>query len=333
MNAIDVHSHIVPADFPVAPASCAANWPRTVHRPGDQAMIMMGSKEFRLVDHRCWDVERRVADMNSENVEMHVLSPMPELLSYWIDALPALELSRHINGVIAEMVAKKPSRFCGLGMIPLQDPDLAAKELSVLKNDYGLRGIEIGTSINGRPPGDPMFDIIFAEAERLDLCVFIHALHPPATDRVLGAVQLLNFILYPTDVGLAAASLITTNILGRHPKLRVGFSHGGGTLPGFIHRMDSGWKRFESLNTKFEAPLRTAKRFYYDNVVYDRHYLRHLTEVFGISQIFVGSDYPFNGAQENSAAMFDEMNLSPEDMAKVRFENAARFLNIEFASN
>jgi aminocarboxymuconate-semialdehyde decarboxylase len=68
-------------------------------------------------------------------------------------------------------------------------------------------------------------------------------------------------------------------------------------------------------------------------VVYDRHYLKHLTEVFGISQIFVGSDYPFNGVQQNSAAMFDDMNLSTEDLTKVKFENAARFLNMEFRAN
>jgi aminocarboxymuconate-semialdehyde decarboxylase len=327
MTVIDVHCHVVPAEFPPTPSSCE-RWPHMDHRADRQAGIMIGGKEFRLVDSRCWDAARRVADMNEDDVGMQVLSPMPELLSYWIDAQQALLLARHVNGAIAEMVRRAPGRFAGLGMVPLQDPDLATKELGTLRRDFGLAGIEIGSNINGRPPGDPMFDAFFAEAARLDLCVFVHALHPPATDRLIGHTQLAALVGFPTDVGFAAASCITGRTLEKNPRLRVAFSHGGGTLPAFLHRLHSGWTKLPVLNSGFASPADTARRFYYDNIVFDRRLLRHLIDVYGATQIFVGSDYPFAGGQQKSAQMFDALGLPPEQLEAVRGGNAGRFLTL-----
>jgi aminocarboxymuconate-semialdehyde decarboxylase len=302
------------------------------HRPENRAMVMIGEREFRLVDHRCWDGNRRVADMDEADVGIQVVSPMPELLSYWLDVESTLLLSRHVNAAISGLVAKAPTRFVGLGMVPLQDPQAAAKELSRLKDEFGLSGVEIGSNINGRPPGDPTFDVFFAEAERLGMSIFVHALHPAARDRLIGPAPLVNFVLFPTDIGLAAASFITTGVFQKYPNLRLGFSHGGGMLCSFIHRLESGWKRYPSLNGTFESPLKAARRFYYDNIVFDRRLLHHLVNVFGVAQIFVGSDYPFTGGQDRSAEMFDAIGLSEADMDNVRFGNAARFLNLDVAA-
>jgi aminocarboxymuconate-semialdehyde decarboxylase len=327
MKVIDVHCHVVPAEFPATPQSCE-RWPQMDHRANNQAGVMIAGKEFRLVDSRCWDTARRLADMNGEDVGMQVLSPMPELLSYWIDAKPALQLSRHVNRAISEMIRAAPDRFAGLGMVPLQDIELAAKELSVLRSEYGLSGIEIGSNILGRPPGDPSFDAFFAEAERLDLAVFVHALHPAATDRLIGPAQLAAFIGFPTDVGFAAASFITGRLSQKYPRLRVGFSHGGGTLPAFLPRLQSGWSKTPALQSSFASPIDAARRFYYDNVVFDRTLLRHLIDFFGTTQIFVGSDYPFTGGQQKSAQMYEGIGLSPTQLDALRGGNATRFLKL-----
>ncbi len=153
MKVVDVHCHIVPAEFPVA-TSCI-QWPRMDHRDGGKAMVMIGKREFRLVDSRCWDTARRIADMNEEHVGVQVLSPMPELLSYWIDKHDALSLARHVNRAIFEMIQAAPERFDGMGMVPMQDPELAASELQSLQREYGLAGIEIGSNILRKSPGDP----------------------------------------------------------------------------------------------------------------------------------------------------------------------------------
>jgi aminocarboxymuconate-semialdehyde decarboxylase len=329
VTVIDVHTHIVPENFPAAPSpSCAGRWPAMAHRAGAQAAVMIGGKEFRLVDHRCWDCARRVSDMEAGEIAMQVLSPMPELLSYWLEPSEACTMARHINGAIAELIAASPGRFAGLGMVPLQVPELAAKELASMRDEYGFAGVEIGSNINGKVPGDASFDPFWAEAERLDLAVFVHALHPVATDRMIGPPMLPTYIGFPIDTGLAAASLITSGVLKKFPRLRIAFSHGGGILAAILPRLANGWRTVPALSQAFEDPQATARRFYYDNLVFDHATVRHLMTLFGVSQIFVGSDYPFAAGQPDPARFTAELGLEAADWAAMSAGNAKRFLGL-----
>lgn len=326
-RAIDVHAHIVPADFPVAPAHCCDQWPHMAHHEGGKASVMIGGREFRKIDNRSWDVPRRLADMDAQDVALQALSPMPELLSYWIDAPAALDLSRHVNGAIAAMIAAAPARFAGLGMVPLHDPELAAAELARIKAD-GLHGVEIGSNILGRSPGDAQFDPFYAEAERLDLAIFVHALHPTATDRLVGPKPLAAFIGFPTDTGLAAASFITGRTLEKFPRLRVAFSHGGGTLAAFLPRLENGWRIAPELSGAFASPVATARRMYYDNIVFDTAWLRHLIATFGDTQVFAGSDYPYIAGQDFPGRPFAALDVADGTMEALLAGNARTFLGL-----
>jgi aminocarboxymuconate-semialdehyde decarboxylase len=331
MKVIDVHCHIVPADFPAAPSTCAPEkWPRMEDRPNSQRAMMVGKRKMRVVDNRAWEAARRIADMNGEDVGMQAISPMPEILSYWLDAQSAATMAHHMNRTIAEIVHAAPDRFVGLGMVPLQDPALAAGELTTLRSD-GLVGVEIGSNINGKSPGDPFFDPFYAEAERQDLAIFVHALHPTMTDRLVGPPMVAPYVAFPTDIGLAGASLITGRVLEKFPKLRIGLSHGGGTLAMFLPRLENGWQKLQALKSAFASPAQAARRLYYDNVVFDKKLLRYLIEAYGDTQVFVGSDYPFTAGQKDSAAMFEGIGLSPEQLDRLRGGNAARFLNLQNA--
>jgi aminocarboxymuconate-semialdehyde decarboxylase len=330
MTAVDVHCHIVPADFGAVPAGCnGAKWPQTVHREDGGASVMIGGKEFRRIDSRSWDLDRRRADMDAEEVGLQVLSPMPELLSYWLEPAASLAMCRLINGVIGEMVAKDQQRFAGLGMVPLQDPQAAAKELAAIKGEHALRGVEIGSNILGRSPGDPFFDPFYAEAERLDLAIFVHALHPVATERLVGPTRIEPFINFPIDTALAAASYITAGTLQKFPNLRLAFSHGGGALGSILPRLHAGWEKTPELSAAFASPRETARRFFYDNLVFDPALLRYLIHTFGVSQIFAGSDYPFAAGQRWPGRPFETLGLVPDELAAVMSDNALRFLKLE----
>jgi aminocarboxymuconate-semialdehyde decarboxylase len=327
MPVIDVHNHVVPEGFPESPPSCCEKWPSMKLRPDGKSVVMFGAKEFRVLDSRCWDVARRTADMDKEQIDVQALSPMPELLSYWMSADDAVAVGRHANGLIGEMVAKAPRRFVGLGMVPMQDPQLAAKELSALRS-AGFAGVEIGSNINGKPPGDPFFDPFFAEAERLDMAVFVHALHPVGTDRVVGPHRLVTYLNFPVDTGFAVASMITGRTLEKFPKLRVAFSHGGGTFAAILPRLAMGWNGNAELQKSFAEPVKTARRFYYDNLIYDIDLLRHLLKVFGSSQIFLGTDYPFDARQKFPVEFLDQLGLGAPEADALRGGNAAAFLNL-----
>jgi aminocarboxymuconate-semialdehyde decarboxylase len=293
---IDVHSHVVPRSLPRDPTGGEIGaWP-SVHCEacGRLAKVMVGNKPFRDIDDRSWDVERRVADMDADGVWQQALSPMPELLSYWLEPGAALELTRHLNATIGEMVARRPDRFHGLGAVPLQDPELAAKEIATLRGRFGLVGVEVGSNIAGAYLGDSRFDPFFAAAEEHDMAVFVHALHPLQARDLARHPMLAPFAAFPVDTALCAASLIMEGIPERFPRLKLAFSHGGGVLAPILHRMEYGWGASGGFNGKLpRSPKAYAREFFYDSLVYDEAYLQHLVTHIAPGQVFLGTDYPY----------------------------------------
>jgi aminocarboxymuconate-semialdehyde decarboxylase len=281
------------------------------------------------VSDRCWDVARRTADLDQMGLGVQAISPMPELLSYWMAADAADDLLRYINDQMAEMVAHAAGRLVALGAVPLQDIDRAIVELHRLKHELGFAGIEIGSNVNGKPIGSAEFDRFFAEVEALDMAVFVHALRPAGMDRLIGPAQLQQVLAYPTDVGLAAASVITSNLLLRRPGLRMAFSHGGGTLAALLPRLQEGYQVFAALQEAIlEAPVTQARRLYYDALVYDDATLLHLIDKFGATQIMLGTDYPFAFHDRTPVARAASAIADETSRNLVLMGNARRFLGL-----
>jgi aminocarboxymuconate-semialdehyde decarboxylase len=330
---IDVHSHIVPRDLPADPTAGGIDkWPCIQCHSATAATVLMGRKPFREIDERSWDIQRRIADMDRDGVSAQVLSPMPELLSYWIDPAPATELARFINGAIAEMVARRPDRFYGLGSVPLQEPDRAAEELRLVKERFGLSGVEIGSNINGRYLGDRRFDPFFAAAEDLGLAVFVHALHPLQAPHLAATPALVPMAAFPVDTALCAASLIMDGVLERFPRLRIGFSHGGGVLAPILHRMENGWHTMRGFDGKLpQSPKTYAARFFYDSLVYDAHYLAHLVTDVAPGHVFAGTDYPYLIEQRDPATFIGGVADRVAQGRALWSSAARRFLGLDVA--
>lgn len=328
---IDVHSHIVPRQLPADPTGGRIEkWPCVQCHSATSATVLMGQKPFRKIDERSWDIARRVADMDRDHVAAQVLSPMPELLSYWLDAAPATELARFVNGAIAEMVAKRPDRFYGLGSVPMQEPARAAEELRLVKEKFALSGVEIGSNINGKYLGDRRFDPFFAAAEELGLAVFVHALHPLQAPHLAAMPTLVPFAAFPVDTALCAASLIMDGVLERFPRLRIGFSHGGGAFGPILHRMEHGWRASGRFDGKLpQSPRSYAARFFYDSLVYDPHYLAHLATHVAPGQIFAGTDYPYLIEQRDPAGFIRSVADVVEHGQTLWSGAARRFLGLD----
>lgn len=328
---IDVHAHVVPFDFPpYLRGRLPAHWPSMRAVDACHRMVVVDGKDYRAVSDACWSAERRIDDMDAMGVRVQALSPMPELFSYWMDAAPAAELLRYINDTIADLVSEGAGRFAGLGAVPLQDIDLAVAELQRLMASGAFSGVEVGSNVNGRPIGDPHFLPFFREAANLGAAVFVHAVRPTGMDRLVGPGQLQQVLAYPTDVGMAAASCITSNLLLNVPGLRIAFSHGGGTLASLLPRLQEGWEVFPALRETIQAaPKEQARRLYADALVYDEPMLRHLVSVFGDDRIFVGTDYPFNFHDRTPLARIEAAFDDAGRRDRLSFANAAAFLNLD----
>lgn len=328
---IDVHTHIVPENFPaVGDRACGDRWPFMRHTEPGKAAVMIGGRNFRTVLDRCWSLPRRLREMAepSYGVDRQVLSPMPELLAYGLEPEDGLDLARFLNEVLAAMLEQEPERFYALGSVPLQDVDLAADEVRRIKS-LGLHGVEVLSNVNGRSLGEPDFLTFFKAAEELDVPIFVHAQHPTFKDRLVGPAFLENSVGFPLEGALGIASMITGKLMEACPKLRLCFSHGGGTFTQLLPRLENAWHKnpnFRELMPK--RPSEYARMFFYDDVFFDNRTVRYLIDTVGASQVMIGSDYPFMFRDQSPEQEFDELALGAEEREWMASQNCLRFLGL-----
>jgi catechol 2,3-dioxygenase-like lactoylglutathione lyase family enzyme len=179
--------------------------------------------------------------------------------------------------------------------VPLQDIDLAIARTRIRGATLGFAGVEVGSNINGVPIGAPALRPVLRSLRGAGRRVFVHAIRPAGMDRLVGPPPLQQVLGYPGDVGLAAASVITSNLLVRRPGLRIAFSHGGGTLASLLPRLQQGWGVFPALKDAVHAaPVEQARRCSTTRWCSMRPRCATWSPTFGASQLLIGTDYPFN---------------------------------------
>lgn len=329
---IDAHTHIVPEHFPdVGSRKASGRWPRMEHIEGSRANVLYGSSNFRTVQNGCWSVPKRIAEMPAHGVDKQVLSPMPRLLNYDLEVEDAIELTRWINDDIARMIDAAPDRFYGLGAIPLHHVDASIKELRRIK-EHGLLGVEVQTNIGGKNLGDAEFRPFLKELESLNLCIFSHAQNPTFEDRFVGEAG-ANGVGFPVENGLAAAGVLLGRVMVDCPNLRILFSHGAGVFTQLLPRLQNQWQGGGGLKDVLpKSPYEYAQMFYYDDIFFDNRTLRYLIEMVGMSQMVVGSDYPFGSGYRmahHPDVIFKELGLSAADFEAFSSKNCLRFLGVE----
>lgn len=329
-HGIDVHTHIVPESFPAyAGAARDVPWPSMQHDGCGHASVIISGKHYRTVSHTCWNVAERTREMDGMRVARQVLSPMPELLSYWLPLADAKVMCRYLNETIAGMIAAAPQRFLGLGAVPLQDLDAAIAELEFLHGSLKLAGVEIASHVNGVSIGEPRFEPFFAAAEARGAAVFVHALRPAGKDRLVGPPALEQVVAFPGDIALAGASMVTGGTLERHPRLRIALSHGGGALAMLLPRMDQGWRTTPPIRESIPRPPSDyAHRFYVDSLTYAAHTLKLVLGTFGADRVMIGTDYPFNIHDRDPHATIDAISPDAGLAAALRESNARGFLGL-----
>ncbi len=326
---IDLHAHAIPAEFPAA-----EGWP-TMEPAGADGERLFTSGPVRYTAQRSWfDAEQRLAAMAASGVTAEVISPFPPLLNYRLPARSGRDLSRWVNDFIAGLCQAGPGRFFGLGTVPLQDPDLAAAELSEVANT-GLAGVEIGSTIDGASLADDRFGGFFAEAERLRTPIFVHATGHPDTTGRLPAAAIATFGM-TTEIALAAAAIITGGVAEKHPDLRLAFSHGAGGFPLMLPRANWFWGRTWNEEPPADAgppgqpsPAAYARRFFYDALVFDRRALRYLIDMIGPGQLLIGSDFPAMPREEPAGRTLRSMGLPDAVLDQITWDNCFRFLGID----
>lgn len=341
MPIIDSHAHIFPGDFGPAPAGCdPASWPSTEPNPEVEGGKFLVNGQMRFPAKAVWfDAERRLEASAASGLDAELLSPFPAVLNYRVPAGVGRDMCRVVNEYIAGLVAAYPGRFYGLGTVPLQDPDMAAAELTEVAK-AGLAGVEIASNITGKSLHEPQFDGFWAEAERLGSAVFVHGM-PVPSDRLPGAAGATFGV--GAEATLGAAAIITGGVAEKYPGLKISFSHAGGGFPLVLTRAQWFWGRTWNEEPPVpeeqrpeakpwfaeHSPIELARRFYYDSLVFDRRAIRYLADMLGTNRLLVGSDFPAMTREEPIAKTLRSMGLSDAEQADILWHNCFRFLGVE----
>jgi aminocarboxymuconate-semialdehyde decarboxylase len=327
---IDFHTHVISEEFlNLAEKYGDDRWPTLEKTCSCGANIMIKGKVFREITDQAWDEKVRLKDMEKEGIDIQVLSPIPVTFSYWSEPEQGLELARFQNDFIASLVKENPDKFIGLGTVPLQDVNLAIQEMDRAINELGLKGIEIGSNVNGKNLDDESLDLFFKAANDWNVPIFVHPWETLGRER-MPRHNFMYMVGMPSETALAAGSIIMSGMLDKYPNLKLCFAHGGGALPYLLPRMDKGWTVWPQIRKTENLPSHYAKLLYYDTLVYDVNNLQLMIERFGTDQLIAGSDYPFLLREVPSGKVVDQVpELSDEEKKKIHGLNALQFLGLD----
>lgn len=330
MIKIDMHTHILPKAMP--------NWTKKfgygnfIHLESNDdgsANMMQGGSFFRRIVENCWDSELRIREYEKFNTQVQVVCTIPVLFSYWAKSEDCAELSRFLNDHIADLVSRYPKNYIGLGTVPMQDTEACLQELQRIKS-IGLVGIQIGSNINDENLSEDKFFPIFQECERLGLAVMIHPWQMMGFDS-MKKYWLPWLVGMPAETSRAACSMIFGGVLERLPKLRVCFSHAGGSFLPTIGRVEHGFNCRPDL-VAIDNPINPRNylgKFWVDSITHDLEALKYILKLQGSKRVCLGSDYPFPLGDLEIGKYIEDSDLSQAIKEDIFQNSALEWLNLK----
>ena len=165
--------------------------------------------------------------MDRTDVAAQIISNCNQMAS--VDAI------RASNDYGASLVAKYPTRFGFLAQLPMEEPPSAVSEIRRGIDELGAEGCAILTSYDGVYLGDPRFEPVWAELDRMEATLFIHPTTRGFETTRLGRTSAL--IESPFDTARTVVDMIYAGVFRRHRRFNVILAHGGGALPSLADRV------------------------------------------------------------------------------------------------
>ncbi|MFL4981755.1 MAG: amidohydrolase family protein [Xanthobacteraceae bacterium] len=318
MKAIDVHAHILSDEtMRLLQEALPSLGVKHTATDADFGVLEVAGTAYRPFPRGGWDLDRRLEDMDTAEVDMQVVSNTPQTFLYKLDAQITATTSRIQNDQIAKLVSERPDRFMGLATLPMQAPELAAQELARSMRQLGLKGCQIGSNVNGKNLDDPALAPLWKIADELSAFIMVHPTQVAGADR-LKSYYLANLIGNPLDTTIAAASLVFGGVVERYPAIRFFMVHGGGFAPYQAGRWSHGWQVRDEPKVNLKQPPDAAiRRLYFDTILHGKPALEFLVATFGASHVLLGSDYPYDMGTLECVRQVRALSIPEADRATI----------------
>ena len=293
--------------------------------------------QARLLDIQ----DRRLREMDQNGIETMILSLNAPAVQAIPDKAKAAAIARRANDVLAEECAKRPDRFQAFAALPMQDVDMAIRELERCVTELGFRG----ALVNGfSQEGDgqtpiyydlPRFRPFWAAVERLDIPFYLHPRNPlPQDSRIYEGHP---WLMGPTwafaqETAVHALRLMGSGLFDEHPGLRIVLGHMGEGLPYMMWRIDNrnAWVK---LPPKYPAKRKIADYFNENFYLTTSGNFRTQTLIdaileIGADRILFSTDWPFENV-DHASVWFDATTISEADRLKIGRTNARALFKLD----
>lgn len=278
----------------------------------------------------------RLADMDGNGISVQVLS----VAGPGADLVPGqngVDIARAYNEHLAEACIRHPERFRGFAHLPLLSPDAAARELTRAVTDLGFHGVLVNGATDGRFLDDPMFEPLLAQAEALDVPIYLHPGIPVQAVREAyfdGLPGNFSFTMalsawgWHADTAIHVIRLVLSGALERHPRLKLIIGHCGEALPFMLDRIDeTTMAQTKALGRRSVKETITEQVWVTTAGFFTMVPFMAALMTFGVDRLMFSVDYPF-ASNARARAFLDSLPVSPADRAKIAHGNADRLLRL-----
>ena len=278
--------------------------------------------------------EGRLAEMDAHGIDMQVLS-----FSNAAQLAPSGEcvaLTQAANDALAAAVRAHPTRFAGFAVLPWQNPEAAATELSRAVQELGF----VGTLLTGRPGAtfldDPRYEPVLAKLNELKVPIYVHPGFPlpqvqqpyyGGLDKEVSARLSLFGWGWHNEAGIQVLRMLLAGVFDKFPKLQVISGHWGEMVPFYLQRLDDTIPQEASRLSRSITDTYKEHVYVTPSGMMNLPHFEFIRTILGADRILYSVDYPYV-TLDGSRKFLEELPISAADKEKIANGNAESLLGL-----